>query len=323
MDDQRGWTRGPEEIVAILYRGALGREPDPEGLAHHVDLLRRTDDVRGILEALVGSGEASQRAALSDRLARTALAALGRPVAVVDVGAQELATEEHVYHPLWDLGSLQVYGFDPLADRADQRRAADDDRPGQTTVFPFALGDGREHLLHINNDDATSSLFPLDHAGIHQFEHLADLRTVREVPVRTRRLDDVDLPDPIDLIKLDVQGAELMVLEGATRTLGRTSVVHCEVEFTPIYLGQPLFPEVAQLLTLSGFYLVDLFPKHYRHTDAVLSASPDRLLWADACFLRHTSQASTLVSQALIAAAVYRKPNLAEHLLRRANALAP
>ena len=186
------------------------------------------------------------------------------------------------------------------------------------------MGDGGEHTLHVNNDDATSSLFPLNAALARNFEHLSHLATVRRETVQTRRLDDVLPPDePVDFLKLDIQGAELLALRGAERTLARTAAVHCEVEFSPLYLGQPLFPEVQSHLDARGFTLIDLLVAH-RYSYRVPSgrAAPDRLIWADAVFFREAEDdPAALLAQALAALLVYLKPTLAEHLLHRRDAL--
>jgi FkbM family methyltransferase len=312
------WSLSPEDVVRVLYRGTLGREPDPPGLSHHVAMLQRGADTRAVLESLATSEESGHDARACVELAELAAAALGRAPVVVDVGAQQLESEEHVYVGLWSFGPVDVFGFDPLAERIEERRRADAGRTGTTTLFPFALGDGDDHVLHVANEDSASSLFDLDREGVAGLEHLAELQVDRTEPVRTVRLDDVELPEQIDLLKLDVQGAEMMVLEGAAQTLQRTSAIHCEVAFSRIYRDQPLFGDVAGLLAGHGYALMDLFPKHYRYTDATRSPSRDRLIWADACFLRRTTDPHTLVSQALIAAAVHSKPNLAEHLLGEA-----
>ena len=45
----------------------------------------------------------------------------------------------------------------------------------------------------------------------------------------------------IDFLKMDLQGAELDILRGATRTLSSIVVVHTEVNFVQMYRDQPLF----------------------------------------------------------------------------------
>jgi FkbM family methyltransferase len=184
------------------------------------------------------------------------------------------------------------------------------------TLVPFAVGDGRAHTLYVNNDDATSSIFPLNETHNVCFNHLSELRTVRTEQIPTRCLDDL-LPDGVvDFLKLDVQGAELLVLQGADRTLSRTAVVHSEVEFSPIYLGQPLFSDVERHLRARDFTLIDLvISGRYHYLTPSRRVAEDRLLWADAVFFRETDDPATQRVQALVAASVYRKPTLAEHLL--------
>lgn len=63
----------------------------------------------------------------------------------------------------------------------------------------------------------------------------------------------------IDLLWMDVQGAEGNILEGAARTLPRTKAVFLEVALirSP-YQGAVLFPEITRILQASGFMCVGL-----------------------------------------------------------------
>jgi FkbM family methyltransferase len=109
----------------------------------------------------------------------------------------------------------RVIGFEPLAERLQQREAAEGG--GSLVLLPYAIGDGARRVLHVNNDDATSSLFPLNKPLCAKFEGLHTLRTVRRVEVETRRLDDVLPTGPVDFLKLDIQGAELLALRSPNR----------------------------------------------------------------------------------------------------------
>jgi FkbM family methyltransferase len=236
----------PEEHVAALFRLAFGREPDPDGARHWLSVLER-QGAATVLEGLLGSEEHRRRSGgyhgmAADAFARLVAALDRRHLLVVDVGAQNLASENHVYTPLRAAGvPHRVIGFEPLAERLEERARGEDGEA--LTLLPYAVGDGAEHTLHVNNDDATSSLLPLNDALNRDFEHLSHLATVRQERVRTRRLDDVLPPDePVDFMKLDIQGAELLALRGAERTLARTAVVHCEVEFSPSTSANPSIP---------------------------------------------------------------------------------
>lgn len=316
----------PEDFVRELYRLCFGREADAGGLETWSRVLRRTGDGSAVLAGLLRSPEGVARHGGGDSDDRTALVtdARGRLVRnprVVDIGAQTLSDGIHPYSPLTALMAVDIVGFDPLSDRLVEREEREVGESGSLTLLPYAIGDGGEHTLHVNNDDATSSLFPLDTVHNSRFNHLSTLETVDTLPVRTHRLDDVLPLGPIDFLKLDVQGAELMVLEGSPLSLARTAVVHCEVEFSTIYRDQPLFSDVAQILAAHGFYLVDLLDQaRYHFLDEPRRTSPDRLLWSDAVFFRESEETEVLAAQALIAAVVYDKPSLAGHLLARCRA---
>ncbi|TPI38557.1 FkbM family methyltransferase [Mesorhizobium sp. B3-1-9] len=311
----------PEEFVTVLYRCCLGREPDPDGLASWSGQMRLHGDPTAVLAGIMASEEFRLKSA-GDRGIETRCAAIAdgahralrRPLRIVDVGAQLLGAGSNPYDPLVFHPPVEIIGFDPLEERLVERAEVE----GQQGIklLPYAIGDGDRHTLYINNDDATSSLYPLNTTFNASFNHLRELHTVDTQAVDTRRLDDVLPPGAVDFLKLDVQGGELMVLKSARRTLGGTAVVHCEVEFAPIYAGQPLYPEIQQFLNEYGFELIDLLiPGRYHYVAHDSGTAQDRLLWADAVFFRVTDDPDTLRAQSLIAAAVYRKPTLAARLL--------
>lgn len=111
--------------------------------------------------------------------------------------------------------------------------------------------------------------------------------------VATRTLDQVaadraDVPLP-DFISLDTQGTELEILRGAPVALDASVAVVTEVEFVPLYQGQPLFGEICDFLTEHGF----VFARFFRLLDGSLYRAPLGLrgngipVTTDALFLRH------------------------------------
>jgi FkbM family methyltransferase len=312
----------PEEFVTAIYRCCLGREPDLDGLANWSSQINLHGDPTAVLAGIMASEEYLLRSA-TDRgiearcaaIAKDARSALRRPLRIVDVGAQLLGLGSNAYEPLVSYPPLDIIGFDPLEERLAERAEAEGKQG--INLLPYAIGDGERHTLYVNNDDATSSLYPLNAAFNASFNHLRELHTVDTQIVETHRLDDVLPQGPVDFLKLDIQGAELMVLKSAPQTLLSTAVVHCEVEFAPIYMDQPLYPEIQQFLNAHGFELIDLLgPARYHYDAQDDGNAQDRLLWADAVFYRATDDPDTLRAQSLIAAAVYRKPSLAARLLR-------
>lgn len=59
-------------------------------------------------------------------------------------------------------------------------------------------------------------------------------------------------------LKLDVQGAELMILAGAAATLERCAAVQLEVALLPYNAGAPLLDEVAAFMAQRGFLVTEV-----------------------------------------------------------------
>jgi len=133
--------------------------------------------------------------------------------------------------------------------------------------------DGSAEFHVTRNDDCSSLLPPLDEMKAYYGNVIAADEVIQ---VETRRLDDVDLPEKIDLMKIDVQGAELDVIDGATRVLSRTRVVMIEANFRPHYAGGSTFDAVHARLTSLGFVL---------HRYGRGFSSRDEMLWMDAVYL--------------------------------------
>jgi hypothetical protein len=78
------------------------------------------------------------------------------------------------------------------------------------------------------------------------------------------KLDDYLFEDPVAspvFLKIDVQGAEMLVLEGATRTLQDVVVgVQVEMSLVPLYEGQSLYWEVDGFLRAKGFKCCHILP---------------------------------------------------------------
>ena len=77
----------------------------------------------------------------------------------------------------------------------------------------------------------------------------------------------------IDVLWMDVQGAEEMVLRGLGALLARVKFIHLEAEFFEIYRGQALFPGIDALLRDAGFALAG-FTSYSQYAADALYAGP-------------------------------------------------
>lgn len=78
--------------------------------------------------------------------------------------------------------------------------------------------------------------------------------------VECRTIDELLGPIPgasVDFIKLDLEGGELAVLQGATNTLESCLGLHIEVCFQRLRKEQPLFGDVTEFLSQRGIEFID------------------------------------------------------------------
>ena len=153
--------------------------------------------------------------------------------------------------------------------------------------YPIALGkvDGVTTIYH-NDFSASSSLLPM--AGRHReaFPHTGHA-TEEQVTVRPMDtvMSSVAYESPV-LMKIDVQGFELDVLAGATRTLQRVDVLIVETSMVELYEQQPLFHEVYEFVRARGFVFAGSF-------DQIVDPSSGAVLQADAIFVREAHRVGT------------------------------
>jgi len=92
-------------------------------------------------------------------------------------------------------------------------------------------------------------------------------KTLRPSKRRMRTLDNLlvehGLMGPYDLLKIDTQGAEILVLKGAGRTLSRTTLIVLELSIVEFNKGAPRAAEVIAFLSLCGFSPYDITELHY------------------------------------------------------------
>ncbi len=102
-----------------------------------------------------------------------------------------------------------------------------------------------------------------------------------------------------DFLKLDTQGSELDILQGATATLHSCLGIEVEVEFREMYQSQPLFGDLAKFLLDNEFDFIDFvaFGKWERSRPDGLRTFLGELIHADALFLRSPESAVDLAKK--------------------------
>jgi len=147
-------------------------------------------------------------------------------------------------------------------------------------VVQCALSDRSGSMeLEINEFDATTSILKTKR-GMPEMARF-DVSVARRVPCEFQTLDALTRQykiGPVDLLKVDVQGAEHLVFAGATETLRSVKMIWCEVSFRPLYEGSALFGDIYEQMMAAGFGMFDL--------EAGYRTLEGELLQADALFIR-------------------------------------
>lgn len=232
------------------------------------------------------------------------------PLRLVDVGGAN-----RLPSPWARVGSsLSVISFEP-----DTRSSVSATARATTTTVPAGLA-GRKgtRLLHLTRKPELTSLFEPDfdlvkmYQGAERWEVLDRL----EVPVTTLDSSLAGAGRRHDALKLDVQGAELEILQGAMRTLSEILLVQVEVEFVELYRGQPLFGHVDEFLRSREFVLADLDIHRWHRKSVTMQRTrrPDsgEIIFADAVYMRDpASIPAESLEVAIALSMLFRLPALA------------
>jgi FkbM family methyltransferase len=197
---------------------------------------------------------------------------------VLDVGAN---TGQYAKN-LRDAGfSGRIISFEPVSEAHSQLcRAARSDSLW-TVAERMAIGDidGRTDI-HVAGNLASSSVLPMldSHRAA---EPSSGYVTTEAVPMaRLDSLADRFLKNGESFfIKVDVQGFESKVLDGASMLLKRGVGLQLELSLTPLYEGEMLFQPMLDRLSESNFDLWSLVP-------GFVDNRTGRLLQVDGVFFR-------------------------------------
>ncbi|MGL3104361.1 FkbM family methyltransferase [Bradyrhizobium sp. BR 1432] len=133
-------------------------------------------------------------------------------------------------------------------------------------LFEIAISDRNGQIeFHPSNADGEVREWDLSGSIRRPKNHLAEYEWVRfdqPISVETRRLDDwaseADI-SKVDLIWMDVQGAESDVITGGRRTLSNTRFIYTEYSDRELYEGQLTLHAILDLLP--SFEVVRVFSR--------------------------------------------------------------
>ena len=148
-------------------------------------------------------------------------------------------------------------------------------------VRNMALGDQDGYAeINISRHSESSSMLPMLSSHTDVAPESAYMGKER---ITIRRLDSVidELNDNLDnsCLKVDTQGFEGQVLDGAKNALSKVRLVQLEMSLVPLYAGESLFLDLTDRLLREGYKLVALEP-------GLSSPATGKLLQVDGIFRR-------------------------------------
>jgi len=172
-----------------------------------------------------------------------------------------------------------IYCFEPFPDSFQKVNRLCRDASIKAYQIAFSNKEGKT-TFNINVDLSCNSLLPPTESDFKCYS----AKSIKdgEIQVETNTLDNFCAGTKIsyiDILKLDVEGTEVKVLEGASKMLSKQAIklIYSEVMFIPHYDGGCMFHELDAFLNRYGYTLFNLYN--------LKSARNGQLRWGNAIFL--------------------------------------
>lgn len=198
---------------------------------------------------------------------------------VVDVGANTGQFASSLRRAGY-LGRL--FSFEPLTEAYERLLSASKNDANWHIAPRMAIGEAEGEVeIHVSGNSVSSSILKMLES---HSKSAPDSRFVASERVRLATLDSVlhnELgSNVIPFLKIDTQGYEEKVLNGAEELLTKVRGVQLEMSLVPLYEGQQLFEPLTQRLQSLGFAIWAIWPGFCDHNSG-------RMLQVDAVFFRN------------------------------------
>ncbi|GCL58943.1 FkbM family methyltransferase [Microcystis aeruginosa] len=165
---------------------------------------------------------------------------------------------------LRELGySGRIVSFEPLSSAYSQLKAVSKKDPLWEIAPQAAIGNQEgEIIINIAGNSQSSSALPMLDAHLESAPESAysGSETVKLSRLDTIAKDYIKSETKSIFLKIDVQGLEKQVIEGATAILPLVKGIKLELSLVPLYEGQVLFKEMIDIVEKLGYELYGIEP---------------------------------------------------------------
>ena len=196
---------------------------------------------------------------------------------VLDVGACEGAYGRDLRQ---DGYAGRIVSFEPLQEAFARLEARAGPDPAWSALHVALGAEASTQTMHVAENLESSSLLDMlpRHAEAYPHARYTAEETVTVQPLDAV-FDEFYRPGDVAYLKIDTQGYERFVLDGARHSLGRITGVQVEMSLVPLYDGEARLPDMVRYLEDRGFALMSL--------DAVIDDPvTGQLLQVDGLFFR-------------------------------------
>lgn len=211
-----------------------------------------------------------------------------KPLTIFDIGAH-VGKISLKYNKLFPNSS--IYSFEPFQ---ESFLSLKQNTLTYKNIKPFNIGLGEyvgTSKFHSNIHEQTNSILATHEEGNSNWGNKNILSTKEVLDIELTTLDQIVAEEnikKIDILKLDVQGAEHKVMAGAKKIIekGMVSLIYTEIITIPTYQNQKDLDQVLKMYRQYGFELFNMY--NSGHTEN------GQLQYIDAIFintnsLKHTS----------------------------------
>lgn len=165
---------------------------------------------------------------------------------------------------LRELGySGRIVSFEPLSSAYSRLKAVSEKDPLWEIAPQAAIGNQEgEIIINIAGNSYSSSALPMLDAHLESAPESAysGSETVKLSRLDTLAKNYIKSETKSIFLKIDVQGLEKQVLEGATAILPLVKGIKLELSLVPLYEGQVLFQEMIDIVEKLGYELYGIEP---------------------------------------------------------------
>ena len=183
---------------------------------------------------------------------------LDKAVVLIDIGA--IGNPPPHWLPLKD--NIHLVGFEPNEKECRRLNESSNRDYFKSEFLPYAIGEKDEiKPFHITEYNECCSLLKPNFAWLNRFEYGPFFSVNQTIDIQTLSLDSIERLSTLqpDALKIDAQGNELPILEGATSILNEVFLIEIESGLHKNYENETTFNELYVHLSEKNFMCMELF----------------------------------------------------------------